>query len=331
MNEERPKMDDTENRDTDQLKKDVAATRARLAGEVDALGDKFSADHMKDVAKEGAVAAGEAIQDAAVRMKDQVVHAAQDASVQVRQGVSRAAHETARVTRENPLPAIAMGAGLGFLAWRLMGLRAERKRSTDYDRYDSAQFGSARYGSARYEGYPSQDLPEHYRVAGDHDAGSPMGQSARRGGRDFGSEASHLADEAGSKARHLAHDARSKASDLAQDARSKASELAHDARSKASHMAEDAREWGEEAADRARNGYLESPLVYGGIAVLVGAGLAAAVPSTSQERAWVEGPKRKLAQEARSLRDAAEEHLSEAASETLGDATERLESSSSRA
>ena len=168
MNQERPKMDETETRDTEQLKRDVEATRARLAGEVDALGEKFSADHMKDVAKEGAVAAGEAMQEAAGRMKDQVVHAAHDASVQVRDGVSRVARETARVTRENPLPAIAMGAGLGFLAWRLLSLRAERS---------AARPARLDPGYSEY----SRDLPEHYRVAGGSALSSGAGSRARRG------------------------------------------------------------------------------------------------------------------------------------------------------
>ena len=310
MNQERPKMDETETRDTAQLKRDVEATRARLAGEVDALGEKFSADHMRDVAKEGAVAAGEAIQEAAGRMKDQVVHAAHDATVQVRGGLTRAARETARVTRENPLPAIAMGAGLGFLAWRLWSLRAERT-PTRPARVDPGYLSES-----------SSDLPEHYRVAGgaDHRSGE-----VRRVAGEARDKASRVAGEARDKASHLVDEARSKASHLADDARDKASHLVDDARAKASHLADDAREWGEGAADRARNGYLESPLVYGGIAVLVGAGLAAAVPATSRERAWVEGPKQRLTQEARSLRDAAQEHLSDAARETIGDATQRLE------
>jgi ElaB/YqjD/DUF883 family membrane-anchored ribosome-binding protein len=143
MNEESTSEPNLERRDErrkpDEIESDIERTRARVAQELNAIGDKFSTEHMKTEAKR------------AVR------HAAADASERVRR-VGRSFGDS---VRDNPVPVAMVGIGLGWLV--VSALRRPRR----YEPYWDDRYGY----SDELDAYGHTAL-EAQRMAGDNGNGA---------------------------------------------------------------------------------------------------------------------------------------------------------------
>lgn len=165
--------------DIEQLKSDAVDTRQRLADHVDALGAKVSPDNIKREAKA-------AVTDMGRKAVSEVQSVAHDAAAQTQkfsQGV-------AQVVRENPVPSMMVGAGLGWLIYR--AATRTRPYSSSYGSSDTgkvAQFAKDAFSGARQklEG-AAGDVKEH--------AQNAAANVQRRAG-ELGQEARHEAVDAG--------------------------------------------------------------------------------------------------------------------------------------
>lgn len=105
------------NSDIEQLKADAVDTRKRLADDVDAISAKVSPDNLKKEAKD-------AVSEMGRQAVDEVQAVAQEAATQTR----KFSESVVQVVRENPVPAMMVGAGLGWLIYR----GVSRSRSSNY-------------------------------------------------------------------------------------------------------------------------------------------------------------------------------------------------------
>lgn len=258
----------------DHLEREVEARRASVESTLDALKDRMSVNQVIDE-----VGQFIGVEDARAAL-----------------------HTAGRQVRENP---VALGMiGLG-LAWLVLG-NSGKDRRTGYDGY------TGRSGS--YEPYSggSRDWREERSGRGVIDkvvgavsgAAESVGHAASAAGEKISStlggardRASHYADDIGERSgsmrdsaydraahlredmgargdslRHRAGDFRNAAADRADDLRHRASDFRHAAADRAGHM-----------RDQVSTTLEQQPLLIGGVAVVVGAVIGAALPRTRTE------------------------------------------------
>lgn len=213
-------------RDLERLKSDAADTRQRLADDVDAIGAKVSPANLKKEAKE-------AVTDMGRKAVSEVQSVAQEA---VNQTQKFSASFT-QVVRENPIPAVMVGAGLGWLVYRA-ATRSRPKQSA----YGASIYNQSSFGESNYN--PS--------------TGGAYGASTAGG---FAQSTKEAFSEARHKLEGAAGDVKQKTLDVAQNAQRHARELGDQARHQASDM-----------GHQIEHSYQENPLLFG--AVTIGAGLA---------------------------------------------------------
>ncbi len=118
----------------EELRREVERTRARVAADVDAITNKMSPENMKNQAKESLQRAG---------------HAAKERVVHTTRAAGRSIVDSAR---ENPVPLMVIGAGIGWLiynarqnarhhreGWREPGLYEDYEPDTSFDYEPSAK------------------------------------------------------------------------------------------------------------------------------------------------------------------------------------------------
>jgi hypothetical protein len=106
----------TDERDIDQLRGDIEVTRQRISSEIEAIGERLTPEHAKEVAKEKLVEA-----------KDRAI---ENVKMGARRMATAAGHTPANVghaIRENPIPTMMVCAGAGWLLYKAF----TRARATD--------------------------------------------------------------------------------------------------------------------------------------------------------------------------------------------------------
>lgn len=225
--------------ETDRIEADISESRHRLNDTIEALGHKLSP--------------GQIVDEVLGLAQGQAGHFAANLGRQV---------------RDNPLPAVLIGAGLVAL---MMNNNARTEHSDYDDRHwraiDEARWRTARLAHETQEAFEAR-LHDAYAKALDlrHEAGEAMDAFKSRVSRAV-SSIDHAAHRAGRKIAHAFSDAKHFAQDQARHAGESAAHARH----------------------AAMTFYADNPLAAGAIAVAIGALVGAAAPLTEMERDALDG------------------------------------------
>lgn len=278
------KKDLGEGKSTEELRAEIAETRARVAEDVEAIGNKLSPDNLKREAK------------------DAIVNRVRERTTAMRYGVSHAGSSIADSARSNPLPIALIGIGIGWLLIdarkRANGGRQHLPYDYHEDRlfaddrfYNRGDFGEYDYGYAD-AGHGGVGYAEGYGQSYG-EPGYPRANYAEYGGEDHPGRlerarqrARGAADQARTRVQGAAEDARGRVNELSNQASERAHALQASARQRALWARERAREQAMRARHRAETTMNESPLMVGALALAAGLGVGLAIPSSEREDRW---------------------------------------------
>jgi len=207
--------------------------------------------------------------------------------------------------RENPVPAALVGVGLGWLLIDAVMKQQQRNNpsigiTNPADYYATNQYGSSiANGANNYAtaGNPSKNgLASVANKASDklHETGDKIADAVS-GAKDKVSDTAHDLQE---KAGDLADTAKAKVSDLADTAKTKASDTAQLVQTKASEFGHAAKSGATTAVTSTKDFVVENPLAAGAIALLAGAVIGLALPSTPVENKYLGDYRDRLADQA---------------------------------
>jgi ElaB/YqjD/DUF883 family membrane-anchored ribosome-binding protein len=226
----------------------------------------------------------EKVSDTADDLKERLspAHIKEEVKDYVREGSEQFFHSIERKARENPLQAIAIGAGITYPLWGIIRSVPVPLMLIGAGLWLSKQKPSGGNG-------PGQRIAGKLSEAGAEGAGR-VAESVRGASAAVSAGAETVTD----KVRATAHDIRDSASNLGQaavdsvtgaaaDAKSTVSAVASDMRGKASELVDKAGELG----SRTRNAFEDlidrNPLLVGGVGLAIGAFIAASLPPSNAE------------------------------------------------
>lgn len=319
MNEKK----DFNEKSSDELRADIAATRAQVAQDVEALGQKLSPENIKQNIKNEARETFNTMKHDA---KENIRRRVRSGASAVRYGVSNAGNSFVDSARSNPIPVALIGLGLGWLIWDA------RRRSTPhvrtlpsydyneyggYDQYD--QYGAVGTGYGDY-GYSAGGVDEDQYYSQQQ---GQFSQTEYEGGYDQGPGRGERLREG---ARNLAGEARSRVQDYGERAREHAQHLRSSARDRAMQLREASRQRAIWARNEARHQMNENPFTLGAVALAAGVGVGLLLPNTEREDRWMGERRDELVRRAKEraleAKEAAAEtarRAAEAASQTAKD------------
>lgn len=221
----------------EEIEREIEETRNRMSQNIDELGDRLKPDNLKHEAK------------TAIR------HAATGAVSNVSEQARRTGNRLVDVIRENPLPVIAVGAGVTWLLTQrssseVSGNRMARYAYTGPER---RQYEGRQWGSRQYEGYE---------------------------GRQFeGGESSGIKERVGDAVSGVKDKVSEKASGIAE----KAGELASGTQERIGELGGQARRQSRRVRTNLEHASQENPLIVAIGASIIGLALGLLLPGTERE------------------------------------------------
>src|SRR5688500_12568583 len=100
--------------DPEQIRADIVQTRAEMSETIDALQDRLSPQHLMQEAKDS-------VRDATVGKVKDMMTSVTDKAADLTGDVQDGAREAADYVRQNPVPAVLIGAGIAWLLMRTTG------------------------------------------------------------------------------------------------------------------------------------------------------------------------------------------------------------------
>jgi len=317
--------DEDEAPEVAEVRAQIEQTRAEMSQTIDAIKDRLSPAHLvaeaKEAVKETAKAQAQSVVGGAVDMAKGAATAARDAVAgvvesakgalsgaaesakdalsgaadttkdklgDVSDSMSGVAHNATDVARDagykakevgaiivetikmNPLPAAIAGIGLGWLLMSAQRQRHSNQLGVSYRPQDSYNSGGSSYDRGNW---------------------SAADATASGGIRDTLSQAGHKVSEA-------AGTVKEKAGDVADSVKEKAGDVADTVKEKAGDVSQMTREKAQEAWGGVDRFIHDQPLAAGALALLVGAAIGLAVPSTSKENQIMGETRDRLAEKA---------------------------------
>jgi ElaB/YqjD/DUF883 family membrane-anchored ribosome-binding protein len=232
----------------------------------------------------------------------------------VREGSGRIVHSIQRKARENPLQAIAIGAGLGFPLWGLV-------RAIPVP---LMLVGAGLLFASRKPGSGGNDLLGA--AAKVQEAGAQGADRAVQMVRDVGTAASESVGAVTDKVKAAANDTRDSVAAMASAATQSLSNLTDTAAQSISSTVSQAGSKVQEAGEQARNTFVDlvdrNPLIVAGVGLAIGAFIAASLPrSDTEDRIFGERAD-DLKDTARNAAATSVERAKDAAAGMVGDAAE---------
>lgn len=289
--------------DIDEIKRDIEDTRRRISTEIEALEDKLTPSHAKEVIKERIV-----------QTKDRITEKMQDSVTSMRDDVAHLGTDVVSTARANPIPLALIGVGTGWLVWEMVRSR----RTIGIEAPFELPSGTFEGG---YESYGEIRTDDVALSAGTASASHGLDAVKERANETFRA-AKGRAGSIASSARSAAGTARERASHLASDARDRASHLAESTRDRASVIAARGKDGVQRAGSFVDESYRASPLVYGALAALAGVGIAMMLPHTEREDAMLGEARQKVLTRAREIADEARQVAIDAVSKGASAAKE---------
>jgi ElaB/YqjD/DUF883 family membrane-anchored ribosome-binding protein len=229
---------DRDEDETEIIAADIRITQERLGDTVEEIGERFNPTRLKEELKSD--------------IRDATIGKVENMAQQTADMVSDAQRSLMESIRENPIPVVLVGLGLG---WMILNASTRTKRMEAGSQYDNYQ----RRGGARSM-YDEQQ--------GD---GSSMYYDDQRG-RDYDQQQSGTLDRA-----------RNKASDVVDTVKQKTTQLADETQRKASEMGERVADQTRMQTRRVERAFQDNPLVIGAAALALGLAAGLAIPSTETE------------------------------------------------
>ena len=234
---------DLDEDETEIIAADIRITQERLGDTVEEIGERFNPTRLKEELKSD--------------IRDATIGKVENMAQQTADMVSDAQRSIMQSIRENPVPAVMVGVGLG---WMILNASKSKK-----------QMGS----SSQYDDYQPRGSRSMYDEQGD--GWSTMYDDQQS--LDYDRQESGTLDRA-----------RDKASDVVESVKQKTSELADQTQRKASEVSERAEEMASRVADQTRvqtrrveQAFQDNPLVIGAAALALGLAAGLAIPSTEKE------------------------------------------------
>jgi len=207
-------MNESKHNEPEAIRSDIDVTRRRMDDTMDALGDRLQPRHLLDEVLGFLRGNGDDGESRLARIREKVTTSCDTAM-----------HSVVDSVKQNPMPALVIGAGVAWMIY------SNRKRSDEYDFDDYSSEEAMRY-----------DPDTHYDRPLDYPA-PPETEWSQQGGSKIG----QIKDKASAATGHM----KEKLSHATESARDKLSHAAETARDKLSHASEAAREKMSELRDRA--------------------------------------------------------------------------------
>jgi len=300
--------------DTAHIRQDIAQTRAEMSDTIDAIQHRLdpetigeqAKDTASDITAQAKEAAREVVEQALSEVRTHAREMAQETTAHVKAAVreatigkvetmvrtandksNEARYSMMETIKQNPVPAVLAGIGLG---WLYINSRSAAARGTT----DSRAAWPAQYNqpSARYQPYQA---PDHGNVMpGDRNpVGAAMdrvqattGSMADRAGNTMsqvGDKAGDLTSQIGETASNLAGQVGDTAGNLASQVGDTASNLASQTRAAAGTFADQAQDQANRLEDSFQRTLRENPLAVGAAALVLGTAVGLALPMTRKE------------------------------------------------
>ena len=233
---------DLDEDETEIIAADIRITQERLGDTVEEIGERFNPTRLKEELKSD--------------IRDATIGKVENMAQQTAEMVSDAQRSLMQSIRENPVPVIMVGVGLGWMI-----LNASRKHTGSNSQYDDYQRRGSR---SMYDDEQSASWSTMY----DDEQG-----------RDYGRQESGTLDRAKNKASEVADSVKEKTSRIADKAQRKASEVGDRAEEMAGRVADETRM----QTRRVEQAFQDNPLVIGAAALALGLAAGLAIPSTEKE------------------------------------------------
>jgi len=243
-------LDPESERRTRELQGEIANTRAELSETIEAIQDRLRPANLVSDAKDQ-------IKTATTEKVKSMADTASGTAQEMMRGTREYAQDFVQGARQNPIPALMIGAGV---AWLVM----DRSRKTGTGRGRSSR--SSEYSSPRY-GYQGTD----YYASPDYSESSGYERSAGRSGSSASSYRGGSTVGTGSTA----------------GTGSSYGATSEDLSTRAREVAEQARRRARRTTNNFQRTLNENPLLVGAAAVLVGAAVGASLPETERENEWM--------------------------------------------
>jgi gas vesicle protein len=240
---------DSDEDETEIIAADIRITQERLGDTVEEIGERFNPTRLKEELKSD--------------IRDATIGKVENMAQQTADMVSDAQRSLMQSIRENPIPVVMVGLGLG---WMILNASTRKKRMGESSQYDDYQRRGARsmYDDQQGDGWSSMHYDDQQ-------------------GMDYDRQQSGTMDRA-----------RNKASDVVDSVKQKTSQIADETQRKASEVGERAEEMANRVADQARTqtrrverAFQDNPLVIGAAALALGLAAGLAIPSTETENELV--------------------------------------------
>ncbi|MEP7066945.1 MAG: DUF3618 domain-containing protein [Gemmatimonadota bacterium] len=236
--------------ETEVIAADIRSSQERLGDTVEEIGERFNPTRLKEELKSD--------------IRDATIGKVENMAQQTADMVSDAQRSIMESIRENPIPFVLTGIGLG---WIILNSTSRKKQM------GSRTGSSSLYDDQQGDGYD-------YEMQN----GNQYGNGSRRSyGGQFGSD--QFDDKSGALDK-----ARSKAGDVVDSVKHKTSEFAEQTQRTASRVGERAEDMAHDVADQARvqtrrlsDAFRENPLVIGAAALALGLAAGLAIPATGRE------------------------------------------------
>ena len=225
--------------ETEIIAADIRITQERLGDTVEEIGERFNPTRLKEELKSD--------------IRDATIGKVENMAQQTADMVSDAQRSLLESIRENPIPVVMVGLGLG---WMILNASTRKKRmgaSSQYDNYQRRGGARSMYDEQQGDGYSSMYYDDQQ-------------------GRDYDQQQSGALDRA-----------KNKASDVVDTVKQKASHLADETQQKASEMGERVADQTRVQTRRVERAFQDNPLVIGAAALALGLAAGLAIPSTETE------------------------------------------------
>jgi gas vesicle protein len=233
---------DIDEDETEIIAADIRIAQERLGDTVEEIGERFNPTRLKEELKSD--------------IRDATIGKVENMAQQTAEMVSDAQRSLMQSIRENPVPVVMVGIGLGWMI-----LNASRKHTGSDSQYDDYQRRGSR---SRYDDQQSASWSTMY----DDEQG-----------RDYDRQQSGTIDRAKHKASEVADSVKEKTSRIADRAQRKASEVGERAEEMADRVADETRM----QSRRVERAFQDNPLVIGAAALALGLAAGLAIPSTEKE------------------------------------------------
>jgi ElaB/YqjD/DUF883 family membrane-anchored ribosome-binding protein len=230
---------DRDEDETEIIAADIRISQERLGDTVEEIGERFNPTRLKEELKSD--------------IRDATIGKVENMAQQTADMVSDAQRSLMESIRENPIPVVMVGLGLG---WMILNASTRTKRmgaSSQYDNFQRRGGARSMYDEQQGDGWSSMYYDDQQ-------------------GRDFDQQQSGTLDRA-----------KNKASDVVDTVKQKASHLADETQQKASEMGERVADQTRVQTRRVERAFQDNPLVIGAAALALGLAAGLAIPSTETE------------------------------------------------